>query len=774
MSVATLSAGSRPVAIRSSSTTVLVMALLAATGWTVLSGGWVEASSSAVLVGVVGAVEAVVLARGRVSRSSALLSTPLLLFASLLPTTLATRPVAPPGINHLVGQYVGAAATGLLGNASWEFNVSLSALLWACGAWTAWFAVRERRGALATAPGWAVLAVTVINAPAPANVGLAATVTAVAAIMLIAAVHLERLNDSWIQRRVGVLPGTDGRFATAAAAGGLLIVLLALVAPPLTSTDLSGRLFGFGGSNGGSGIGTTPGGLGVGPAGTVRFNPSTIPDGSLTLANTPVLTYRSSTSAGMYLQMATDGVFDGGNWLPDESALNNGDFAEEVVDPGAIPRDRSVDDGGVGAQQQAVTATVTLTNDTSGTNVLPFPGEPDATSLGARASGLVQPGPGGQLLTVDGVTAVRQVAGSTFVASATQSTATAAQLRAAGTVYPSFITRDGFLPLPDDGSGGAAVIRTLANQWAASAGNAYDAATIIESKLRDPKLFHYTLKPPQPPAGSGEWPVTYFLTTSHSGYCQYFATAMGAMLRALGIPSRLINGYGPGTSPSSAAHGINEETVFTVTSDDAHTWVEGYFPGYGWIPFEPTPPSVAGDYKTFGRGGSPTAPTGPTGGASAAPTPTPSSRTNPAVTGATPGGGGGVPTVVLTRGAVGVGVVLLPLAVFAAWFLRPRTLRGIWRRIGIVGALAGVPRDPALTFDEYAARLTAAVPRAAESSRGAPAALADIAAISDRALYARNGLDATDQTRIEVAWRQVARLLPSLGWRVLRQRRAAP
>jgi transglutaminase-like putative cysteine protease len=773
MSVATLPAGSRSVAVRSSSTTLLVMALIAATGWTVLSGGWSEASPSAVLVGMAGAVEAVVLARGGVSRTLALLSTPLLLFATLLPTTFGARPVAPPGgILHMVGQYAGAAMTGLLGNDSWEFNVSLSALLWVCGAWTAWFAVRERRGALATAPGWAILAVIVINAPDATHIGLAATVTAAAAIMVIAAVHLERLNDSWVQRRVGVLPGTDGRFATAAAVGGVVIVVLALVLPPLTSTDISGRLFGIGGSHGGRGTGTSPGGPGL-SSGTVRFSPSTIPGGALTLADSPVLTYQSSTLTGMYLQMATDGVFDAGNWLPDESALNNGDFAQEVVETGAIPRDRSVADGGVGTQRQTVTASVSVSDDASGINVLPFPGEPEATTVAARANGLVQPGPNGQLLTVDSVTGVEQVTGSSFVVTATQSTATTAQLRSAGTTYPSFIARDGFLQLTDNGTSGTAVIRALAQQWTQTTTNPYDAATAIESKLRDPKLFQYTLTPPQPPAGSGIWPVTYFLTTSHKGYCQYFATAMGAMLRAVGIPSRLVNGYGPGTTPNSAAHGIGAESIWQVTSNDAHTWVEAYFPNYGWIPFEPTPSSIAGDYKPFARTGATAAPPSPSARASAAPTATPRSS-HPGPTSTLPGSGGG-PSIVLTRGAIGAAVVLIPLALFAAWFLRPRTIRGIWRRIGLVGALAGVPRDAALTFEEYAGVLSAALPGARLRRRPAPvAALTDIAALSDRALYTPNGLAAEEKSRMEMAWRQVARVLPGLGWRVLRKRRTTP
>ena len=135
--------------------------------------------------------------------------------------------------------------------------------------------------------------------------------------------------------------------------------------------------------------------------------------------------------------------------------------------------------------------------------------------------------------------------GTSFTTTGDASTATADQLRRAGPSYPALITRD-FLDLTDDPTHGAATIRALALQWTASATNAYDKAAIIEATLRNPQLFHYTLTPPTPPPVTKKWPVTYFLTTSHAGYCQYYAAAMGAMLRALGIPSRLINGYGPG------------------------------------------------------------------------------------------------------------------------------------------------------------------------------------------------------------------------------------
>ncbi len=242
--------------MRRSVSPVLVLALVLATGWSVLAGGWTDGRPGVLWVAVAGAAEGYALASARIRRLAALALAPLLLFVSLLPTNAASRPVvgADTGLRHLIGQYASAAVSGLLGNAQWEFNVALGALLWVCGAWAAWFAVRERRGAIATGPCWAVIAVNVINAPSTTGVTLPATLAVAVALLLIASVHLDRLNDSWQRRRVSVLPGTSGRFATAALVGGALIVLLALVVPPLSSTDISGRLFGGGGTgDGGSG-----------------------------------------------------------------------------------------------------------------------------------------------------------------------------------------------------------------------------------------------------------------------------------------------------------------------------------------------------------------------------------------------------------------------------------------------------------------------------------------------------------------------------------------
>jgi transglutaminase-like putative cysteine protease len=624
--------------------------------------------------------------------------------------------------------------------------------------------VREKRGAVATGPCWAVLAVNVINAPSTSGVTLPAALGCGAALLLIAAVHLDGLSDSWRQRRVSVLPGTGGRFATAALFGGALIVLLALVIPPLSSTDISGRLFGGGTSDNTGHSGHSRGGGGGGSGGaTVRFSTATIPGGALSLSDSPVLTYTSSLSTGVYLRMETDSVFDTGNFLPAQSANNNGDDIQEVIlTPGLITRDRAISDGGVGAQQAPVSVSVRMIDDTSSTNTLPFAGEPNATGVAARVNGLTGSEVNGALLTVDSVEALRNVIGTSFTTTATDSTASADQLRRAGSSYPAFITRD-FLDLTEDSTGGAAAIRALALQWTRTAANPYDKATAIEATLRNPQLFHYTLSPPTPPPITQVWPVTYFLTTTHAGYCQYYAAAMGAMLRSLGIPSRLVNGYGPGTAPNAATRRTSGESTWTVSSNDAHTWVEAYFPQYGWIPFEPTPPSQAGDYQPFGRGALGVA------GNGSSPAATPSAAASRPDTQAAVGSAGsrssGGRAVLMGLAGV-VAALIVALALFGAWFLRPRSVRGVWRRVGIIGRLVGVRRDRALTFDEYVGHLTAALPSAGAASwpQRLAAGLCDVAVFSDRAFYAPP-TERSDDAGLKRAWRRVALLAPHLARR---------
>jgi hypothetical protein len=77
-------------------------------------------------------------------------------------------------------------------------------------------------------------------------------------------------------------------------------------------------------------------------------------------------------------------------------------------------------------------------------------------------------------------------------------------------------------------------------------------------------------------------PLVGFVTETHEGYCQYFAGAMALMLRYLGIPARVAVGFSGGTYDRG-------RRAWVVTDHDAHAWVEAWFKGYGWLPFDPTP-----------------------------------------------------------------------------------------------------------------------------------------------------------------------------------------
>jgi hypothetical protein len=105
----------------------------------------------------------------------------------------------------------------------------------------------------------------------------------------------------------------------------------------------------------------------------------------------------------------------------------------------------------------------------------------------------------------------------------------------------------------------------------------YAAMVALERWFRTTGGFTYSLQPPPTP---GLPPLVGFVLQTQTGYCQHFAGAMALMARMLGIPTRVAAGFVTG-------HYVNGE--WQVTDRDAHTWVEAWFRGYGWLPFDPTP-----------------------------------------------------------------------------------------------------------------------------------------------------------------------------------------
>lgn len=132
-------------------------------------------------------------------------------------------------------------------------------------------------------------------------------------------------------------------------------------------------------------------------------------------------------------------------------------------------------------------------------------------------------------------------------------------------------------------------IPELAEQVAASASNNYDKAAAIERYLRT--TFGYTL---QLPPVSPRDPLASFLFDRKQGHCEYFASAMAVMLRTLHIPSRVVNGFRTGE--------FNDLTSqYVVRASNAHSWVEVYFPHYGWITFDPTPSAAITTHDGWSR-----------------------------------------------------------------------------------------------------------------------------------------------------------------------------
>jgi hypothetical protein len=147
-----------------------------------------------------------------------------------------------------------------------------------------------------------------------------------------------------------------------------------------------------------------------------------------------------------------------------------------------------------------------------------------------------------------------------------------AKLRAASTDYDQ-PTRDLYLQLPPLDPR----IPALARQITANAHNPYDRTQTIERYLRQHYAYTLDLSGPPPPD-----PLAYFLFERRAGHCEYFAAAMTVMLRSLGIPARYVNGFLAGEYNSVGGD-------FIIRARDAHSWVEAFFPGYGWITFDPTP-----------------------------------------------------------------------------------------------------------------------------------------------------------------------------------------
>lgn len=270
--------------------------------------------------------------------------------------------------------------------------------------------------------------------------------------------------------------------------------------------------------------------------------------------NTPVEVFQVQSDVPAYWRMLSLS-WDGENWVPD------------FTDPGdAVTADTILAAGTPGTEPLKQTFTVQAD---LGYPWLPAaypPQQIDVSDTTVRYNGSTG------TATLDGVLD----AGDLYQVTSARVQPTPEQL--AAVVFPpsTDLPATSLEGIPDDVAAG---IRAIAEQWTEGAANDYEAILAIQDHLNDDSVFTYDT---DVPARADSFTILQFLTETKRGFCQQFASAMAVMLRTLGFPTRIAEGYTPGErDPNTGA--------WHVTTKDLHAWVEVQFPSYGWLAFEPTP-----------------------------------------------------------------------------------------------------------------------------------------------------------------------------------------
>lgn len=593
----------------------------------------------------------------------------------------------------------------------------ITLLMWITGAWLAWCVIRWRQPLIGLIPGAAAFATNVLNTNnqqgytfvfLALTLGLLLWTTYTASMAKAIAARIRMTGDArWDFWETGLV-----------ATAGLLVVGIML--PPISTTDrtatMESSLFQSWAQvtsklNAAGKLGSAPGGA----AATTGFSDSVSLGAQLTQSKTPVFSYTITGGypgpeyfRGVNLGVIAKGPDGNVSWVYGGSAKEFG------LAPGDAPNYSE------NYKSLALaTFTVNMVQPPGGDDeqILFYPGQLYSTSRQSKADEVFVPPVfafSSQLISVDRLDALNPNSSrGTYNVTVEYPDITADSLRAAGSDYAEWLSPYTALPAGVESPDVYAFIHKLALDVTAGATNPYDKATLIEQYLRS-GVFTYHLKPKQAPPGTD--PLFYFLNNSHDGYCQYFAMAMGEMLRSLGIPTRLVSGYGRGTFDD-----ISHRTI--VKNEDAHVWVESYFPGYGWIPFEPTNDGV---YQPVQRGislnglclrdNNCTIPVGP---GTTLPTGAPRSPNRTDVGGsdqpvsANQSRAGWLDSTLIMRMAAVLFALLLVLLALAVRYLRPRTVMGVWRRVLVLARLAGAEFTAGETPLELDRRLARAFPEAA-------------------------------------------------------------
>ncbi|MBV9358059.1 MAG: transglutaminase domain-containing protein [Chloroflexi bacterium] len=527
----------------------------------VREAAWVDHLEPLPKLALAGLVIGYLLARTRLSGFLALILLSLLGVELVAYTYSSVAPAGPRSdqvdfLAHRLSGWFVTVMTGGVSNDALVFALAMALLAWLLGVLTAWLLFRDNAPWLAvTASGLALL----INL-SYASSGAVGELTwfLVSACLVLAAHQLSLRHELWRRAALRIEPrvGLWVIVGTSAAAGVLLSVGWAL--PGSGSSELVGsswtratapwesveRVFDrlFASLNGSD---RTLHGL--------NFGRTLAPRGSFDLGEAPVLAVHGPP--GLYMRATTADRYTGQAMSGTEAQTTDEEANADLLPQDQLPGDRAV-----------TQATVTVLASRSDVAFAP-----DAPLRLSVPSALDTRG------TPEDVAAIRLGAplqhDEQYDLASLVSQASIQDLRAAGEDYPDWV-RDRYLQVPPQLP---RRVVDLAHDATSGATSAFDKAAAVEQYLRTD--YTYSTHVPEVPPDR-DW-VDFFLFDSRQGYCDYFATTMTMLLRTEGVPARVASGFAPGTYDPAAG-------TATVHENDAHSWVEVYFPRYGWQTFEPS------------------------------------------------------------------------------------------------------------------------------------------------------------------------------------------
>ncbi|MEJ2013179.1 MAG: transglutaminaseTgpA domain-containing protein [Anaerolineales bacterium] len=548
---------------------LLAMSLLA--GWALTTTEWAEHLNIVPLIGLLGVLSGAALARTRFPRWLAAF------FASVyglfvvgfqIGLTLNAGQIWQRRILNLLGRigvFTTVVLTGKQNQDPLMFVLIMSIVFWTVGAISAWSAFRSGRVWTSILPGALTILLISYYYLGEARLGIFLGVFLFLSLILAVRMELMRKQEQWAQARARVPLDAPLRISLSSLIAAALLVIVAWGAPAFArSESLSetwqrvSQPFDRVRTRVGDAFGTLHGPSAVVASeydDVLQLGAGTQPNNRLVMLVDPE---RFPEAGGRFYWRSR--VYD--RYIDYQWFSPQGDWRDFDPAEGDLP---------LGDLEGRELIDVSIAPQSGAFKLLHLPAEVAWIDRGADVL-VNQISPAAlDILRVEADQIVYE--GETYIARSAIAVPSASQLRAAGSGYPEFIARR-YLQLSDTVTPRT---RDLATQIAANFDNPYDQTVAVTRWLRS--NISYSRVTDAPPSNID--PIDWFLFDYRIGFCNYYASAEVVMLRSLGIPARLAAGYARGEY-------VPEAGVYEVYGEDAHAWPEVYFPGYGWVEFEPT------------------------------------------------------------------------------------------------------------------------------------------------------------------------------------------